>query len=81
MGHVTITPTSYFRFPIGPEPPTDKPARNMQSAPSVELLGRIAAALGISLVLTILMMALLQDDAPGRASRGQAPPDAMADSR
>ena len=37
----------------------------------MELLGRIAAAMGISLVLTILMMALYQDDAPGRGVQVQ----------
>ena len=53
----------------------------MQSAHTMELLGRVAAALGISLVLTLLMMALYQDDSPGRATRAQAPANSMADSR
>jgi hypothetical protein len=53
----------------------------MQSAHTMELLGRVAAALGISLVLTLLMMAFYQDDTPSRATRAQAPANAMADSR
>lgn len=53
----------------------------MQSAHTMELLGRVATALGISLVLTLLMMALYQDDAPARATRLQAPANSMADSR
>lgn len=47
----------------------------------MELLGRVAAALGISLVLTLLMMALYQDDGPSRATLAQAPPNSMAGSR
>ena len=53
----------------------------MQNARSMELLGRIATALGISLVLTLLMMAFYQDDAPVRATRVQAPANSMAGSR
>ena len=34
----------------------------------MELLGRVATALGISLVLTLLMMARYQDDAPEKLS-------------
>ncbi len=47
----------------------------------MELIGRVATALGISLVLTLLMMALYQDEAPSRATRTQAPPNSMAGSR
>jgi hypothetical protein len=53
----------------------------MQRAHTMELIGRLAAALGISLVLTLLMMALYQDDSPRRATRAQAPANSMADSR
>ena len=53
----------------------------MHSVHTMELLGRVAAALGISLVLTLLMMALYQDDTPGRAARAQAPANSMAGSR
>jgi hypothetical protein len=60
---------------------SDKRARNMQNTKSMELLGRIAAAMGISLVLTILMMALYQDDAPGRSAQAQLEPSTIADSR
>jgi len=45
----------------------------------MELLGRIAAAVGISLVLTILMMAFYQDEAPGRSA--QPSPTTIAESR
>jgi hypothetical protein len=53
----------------------------MQNTKSMELLGRIAAAMGISLVLTILMMALYQDDAPSRSAQAQLEPSTIADSR
>ena len=62
-------------------PLSDKRACNMQNSKSMELLGRIAAAMGISLVLTILMMALYQDDAPGRSAQAQLEPATIADSR
>jgi len=52
----------------------------MQNTKSMELLGRIAAAMGISLVLTILMMALYQDDAP-RSAQAQLEPATIAGSR
>ena len=35
----------------------------MHSAMSMELFGRLCAALGISLVLTLLLLVLYQDDA------------------
>ena len=63
------------------DPISDKRARNMQNTKSMELLGRIAAAMGISLVLTILMMALYQDDAPSRSAQAQLEPTTIADSR
>jgi hypothetical protein len=53
----------------------------MHSAPTMELLGRIATAMGISLVLTILMMALYQDDAPRGAAGTQVSANSMAGSR
>ena len=81
MGHVTIPPTLSPTLPIAAEPSADKSARNMQCSQTMELLSRVAAALGISLILTLLMMALYQDDAPIRATRAQAPPNSMADSR
>lgn len=34
---------------------------------SMELFGRLCAALGISLVLTLLLLVLYQDDAQGQA--------------
>lgn len=36
----------------------------MQLKRNMELLGRVCAALGISLVLTLLLLVLYQDDAP-----------------
>jgi len=42
----------------------------------MELLGRIAAAMGISLVLTLLLMALYQGEQTGVAQ--QAAPTTMA---
>jgi len=53
----------------------------MQSLQTMELLRRVAAAVGISLVLTLLLMALYQDDGPSRANRDQAPSNSMAGSR
>ena len=37
-------------------------ASEMQSVRNMELLGRVCAALGISLVLTLLLLVLYQDD-------------------
>ncbi len=51
----------------------------MQTANSMELIGRIAAAMGISLVLTILLMALYQVDQTDVAQ--QAAPTTIAESR
>lgn len=45
----------------------------------MELLGRIATAFGISLVLTLLLMALYQVDQPGLAE--QTTPNTVAESR
>lgn len=39
-------------------------ASEMQLMRNMELLGRVCAALGISLVLTLLLIVLYQDDAP-----------------
>jgi len=39
-------------------------ASEMQSMRNMELLGRVCTALGISLVLTLLLFVLYQDDAP-----------------
>lgn len=79
--HVTSLHLLPSSCTIAAEPWADKWARNMQRAQTMELLGRVAAALVISLVLTLLMMALYQDDAPGRATRAQGSPDSMVDSR
>ncbi len=53
----------------------------MHNANGMELIGRIAAAMGISLVLTLLLMALYQVDTPVRATRAQGPANSLADSR
>lgn len=45
----------------------------MHNANGMELIGRIAAAMGISLVLTILLMALYQRDQTGVAQQAAAP--------
>ena len=49
----------------------------MHSFNGMELIGRIAAAMGISLVLTILLMALYQGDQTGVAQ--QAAPTTIAE--
>jgi len=50
----------------------------MQNTSSMELIGRIAAAMGISLVLTILLMALYQVD---QTDVAQQAPTTIAESR
>lgn len=40
----------------------------MQNAHSMELLGRIAVAFGISLVLTLLLLLIYQDDSAQAAN-------------
>jgi hypothetical protein len=43
-------------------------ACNMHNAHSMELLGRIATAFGISLVLTLLLLLIYQDDSAQAAN-------------
>jgi hypothetical protein len=51
-------------------------ALDMHQPASMELLGRVCAALGISLVLTLLLLMLYQDD--GQGAQGPQEPLAIS---